>query len=53
MQKQVKTCKNTEINKQSDVKFWLDSIKFGTVSYLLSCTRAVGGLTANNYDAYV
>ena len=30
--------KNTEINKQSDVAFWLNCLKFGAVSYLLSCT---------------
>ena len=34
----VKTGKNTEINKQFNVKLWLNSIKFGAVSYLLSCT---------------
>ena len=28
--------KNTKINKQSDVKFWLNWIKLGDVSYLLS-----------------
>ena len=38
MQKLVKTGKNTKIDKQSDVKFWLNLIKFGAVSYLLSCT---------------
>jgi hypothetical protein len=38
MQKLVKTDKNTEINKQSDVNFRLNWIKFGAVSYLLSCT---------------
>ena len=29
----------TEINIQSDVKFWLNWIKFGAVSYLLSCIQ--------------
>ena len=38
MQKLVKTGKYTEINKQSNVKFWLNWIKFEAVSYLLSCT---------------
>jgi hypothetical protein len=37
MQKLIKTGKNTEINKQSDVKFWLSWRKYGAVSYLLSC----------------
>ena len=37
MQKLVKAGKNTEINKQSDVKFWLNWIKYGAVSYSLSC----------------
>ena len=32
-----KTGKNTEINKQSDVKFWLNWRKYGTVSYWFSC----------------
>ena len=36
-QKLVKTSKYTGINKQSDVKFWLDCIKYGAVSYSLSC----------------
>ena len=39
LQKLVKTGKNTEINKQSDVKFWLNWIKHGAVSYSLSCTH--------------
>ena len=39
MQELVKTGKNTEINKQSDVKFWLNYIKFGAVSYLISCKQ--------------
>ena len=30
MQKLVKTGKNTEIKKQSDVKFWLNWIKFSS-----------------------
>ena len=38
MQKLVKTGKNTEVNKQSDVKFWLNWIKFGAVLYSLGCT---------------
>ena len=38
MQKQVKTGKYTEIDKQSHVKFWLNWIKHGAVSYSLSCT---------------
>ena len=33
----VKTGKFTEINIQSNVKFWLHWIKFGAVSYSLSC----------------
>ena len=37
MQKLVKTGKYTEINKKSDVKFWLNWIKYGAVSYSLSC----------------
>ena len=39
MQKLVKTGKYTEINKQSDVKFWLNWRKYGAVSYWLSCMR--------------
>ena len=38
IQKPVKTGKYKEINKQSHVKFWLNRIKYGAVSYLLSCT---------------
>ena len=38
MQELVKTGKSTEINKQSHVKFWLHWIKYGAVSYSLSCT---------------
>ena len=34
-----KTGKNTEINKQSDVKFWLNWRKYGTVSYSFSCIK--------------
>ena len=30
--------KNTEINKQSNVKFWFNRKKHGAVSYLFSCT---------------
>ena len=41
MPKLVKTGKNTEFNKQSDVKFWLNWIKFGAFSYLLSCKKRV------------
>ena len=37
MQKPVKTGKYTEINKQPQVKFWLNWIKYGTLSYLSSC----------------
>ena len=33
-----KTGKYRSQNKQSDVKFWLNRIKFGAVSYSLSCT---------------
>ena len=39
MQKLVKTGKNTEINKQSDVNFWLDLRKYENVSYSFSCTQ--------------
>ena len=41
MQKLIKTGKNTEINKQFYVKFWLNWTKFGVVSYwhLLSCNQ--------------
>ena len=38
MQKLVKTGKYTEINKQSNVKFWLNGKKYGIISYSLSCT---------------
>ena len=38
MQKPAKTGKYTEINKQSDVKFWLNWIRYEAVSYALSCT---------------
>ena len=38
MQKLVKTCKNTEVNIQSDVKFWIDRINF--VAVLLSCKKS-------------
>ena len=34
----ITSCKNREINKQSDVKFWLNWRKYGTVSYSFSCT---------------
>ena len=37
----VKTGKFSQINKQSNVKFWLIWLKFGAVSYLLSCTYNV------------
>ena len=30
--------KKREINKQSDVKFWLDWRKYGTVSFSFTCT---------------
>ena len=39
MQKLAKTGKYTEINKQSQAKFWLDQRKYRTVSYALSCTE--------------
>ena len=39
MQKLVKTGKKTEINKQSDVNFWLDLRKYENVSYSFSCTQ--------------
>ena len=38
MQELVRTGKYTEINKQSNVKFWLNWIKLGAVSYSSSCT---------------
>ena len=44
MQKLVKAGKNTEINKQYNVNFLLNSvnwIKLGAVSYLLSCNQLV------------
>ena len=41
MQELVKMGKYTEINKQSNVKFWLNWIKLGAVSYLLSCTYCI------------
>jgi hypothetical protein len=39
MQELVKTGKFTEINIQSNVKFWLNWRKYGTVSYSFSCKR--------------
>ena len=39
MEKLVKTDKKTEINKQSDVNFWLNPIKYRAVSYSLGCTN--------------
>ena len=39
MQELVKTGKFSYINQQSDVKFWVNWIKCGAVSYLSSCTR--------------
>jgi hypothetical protein len=42
----VKTGKYTEINKQSNVKFWLNWIKYGAVSYSLSCNE-MNGLQGN------
>ena len=33
----ITSCKNTEINKQSDVKFWLNWRKYRTVSRSFSC----------------
>ena len=41
--KLVKTGKNIEIKKQSYLKFWINWIKFGAVSYLLSCTSKCFG----------
>ena len=38
MQELVKTDKSTEINKQFDLKFWLNWINSGAISYSLSCT---------------
>ena len=38
-QAQVNLGQNTEINKKSHVKFWLNWIKYGAVSYSLSCTE--------------
>ena len=40
--KQVRTGKNTEINKQSDVKFWLIWRKCGLDSYSFSCKENHG-----------
>ena len=37
--KQVRTGKNTQINKQPDVKFWLILRKYGSVLYSFSCTK--------------
>ena len=37
--KQVRTGRNTKINKQSEVKFWLNWIKCGSVSYSFSCVK--------------
>jgi hypothetical protein len=37
IQKLVKTGKYTKINKQSNVKFWLNWSKYGTVSYSFKC----------------
>ena len=54
MQKLVKTGKYTEINKQSDVKFWLHRIKFGAVSHFLSCTLwNILTFTDDASDAYI
>ena len=41
MQKLVKTGIFTEISKQSEVKFWLHWIKYGAVSCLWSCKKAI------------
>ena len=38
MQELVNTSKSTETNKKSYVKFWLNWINYGAVSYSLSCT---------------
>ena len=50
MQKLVKTGKNTEINKQSDVKFWLNWIEYGAVYYSLSCMISGIWFWWNFYD---
>ena len=55
MQKLVKTGKSTEINKQSHIKFWLNWIKYGAVSYSLSCTYnylGIDPLPWFHYNAY-
>ena len=36
---QVNNGKNTEINKQLHVKLWLNLMKYGAVSYSLSCNK--------------
>ena len=51
--KPVKTGKYTEINKQSQVKFWLNGIKYGAVSYSLSCTTNKINLTELEVAAVV
>ena len=43
---QSNSSKNTEINKQSHVKFWFNRKKYGAVSYLFSCNK----LIINNYN---
>ena len=52
MQNSVKTGKYTEINKQSDVKFWLNWKKYGTVSYSFSRSiffRRTKTISCNSY----
>ena len=41
MQELVKKGKYTKVKKQSYVKFWLNWIQFGAVSYSLSCKSSV------------
>ena len=45
MQELVKTGKYTEINKQSDVKLWLNWIKFWDIAYLaVNCSKFTSGV---------
>ena len=37
--------KNTEINKQSHIKFWLNWIEYGAVSYSISCIDQVENIS--------
>ena len=54
MQKLVKTGKYTEINKQSDVKFWLNCRKHvhGTVSYSFSCTEKITNVNKLKFSIF-